>query len=291
MDQRQIYGLLRGLRSRRPQEAWEQFLQEYSGPILQVIHFHERDPDHISDCFVFVCEQLTRNRFRRLCRFRPDGPATFSTWLRAVVRNLCLDWRRKEFGRQRVFESVGRLSALDQEVFRCIYERGTTPGEAFLSLLPRFPGLTPEAVRESEGRVFAHLSPRQRWMLGMGRPRGPSKLASSDQVADLLEAIPDERASPESSAVLAQMYERVQRAVSDLSPDDRLLLQLRFEQDLTLDQLARLLDLGGAQRVDRRIREILARLREELGQAPATASGKTEIPSVKKDTGENHGFG
>ncbi len=74
----------------------------------------------------------------------------------------------------------------------------------------------------------------------------------------------DERANPESSAVLAQMRERVQRAVSDLSPDDRLLLQLRFEQDLTLDQLARLLDLGGAQRVDRRIREILACLREEL---------------------------
>jgi hypothetical protein len=41
-------------------------------------------------------------------------------------------------------------------------------------------------------------------------------------------------------------------------------LRLRYEEGLTLDQAARLTGLGNAQRADRRIREILTRLREEM---------------------------
>ena len=51
-----------------------------------------------------------------------------------------------------------------------------------------------------------------------------------------------------------------------LSKRQRLLIRLRFEQELTLDQIANLLDLGNAQRVDRQIKDVLARLREVLSK-------------------------
>ena len=54
--------------------------------IFQVGRYFEKDLDRASDCFQFVCEKLSEDRFRRLLRFKPQGTASFSTWLRAVVR-------------------------------------------------------------------------------------------------------------------------------------------------------------------------------------------------------------
>lgn len=90
--------------------AWSQFLELYSPVIFRVVRLFEYDADHVGDCFLFVCEKLSYGGFRRLRSFRLDGPARFSTWLAAVVRNLCLDWRRQKFGRQHTFESMEQLS-------------------------------------------------------------------------------------------------------------------------------------------------------------------------------------
>jgi RNA polymerase sigma factor (sigma-70 family) len=76
--------------------------------------------------------------------------------------------------------------------------------------------------------------------------------------------IVDPRPGPEALAVLEERKAALSRALDRLSKPERLLVRLRFEQELTLEQIARLLDLGNAQRADRRLKEILARLREEL---------------------------
>jgi len=47
-----------------------EFLQPHSLLILQVVQLFERDADHVADCLLFVWEQLSRKRFRRLRRFR-----------------------------------------------------------------------------------------------------------------------------------------------------------------------------------------------------------------------------
>jgi DNA-directed RNA polymerase specialized sigma24 family protein len=43
-----------------------------------------------------------------------------------------------------------------------------------------------------------------------------------------------------------------------------LLLRLRFDQDLTLEQIARLTGMESAQSVDRRIRRVLEELRQRM---------------------------
>ena len=267
MDQRQIYGLLRGLRSQEPREAWAQFLQEYSGPILQVIHFYQRDPDHVSDCFVFVCEQLSRNRFRRLCQFRPDGPATFSTWLRAVVRRLYFDWRRKQFGRHRVFQSVSKLSEFDQAVFQLLYGQRTSAEASLLHLTALFPGTTKGRFIQSIERIQGVLTPRQHWLLSV-RSAGTSaaKTGQDDDGVSLVEQLPDSLPDPEALAAWREERNALLRALSFLTERDRLLIRLRFEQELSLEQVARLMRLGGPQSADRYVRQVLEQLRRNMSQ-------------------------
>lgn len=85
MSETPIDWILQQLRLREPEEAWTEFLQEYSTLIFSVLRHLEPDIDRASDCFQFVCEQLSNDSFRRLRRFKPEGPAKFSTWLSEVT--------------------------------------------------------------------------------------------------------------------------------------------------------------------------------------------------------------
>ena len=271
-EQQQISRILRGLGSNESPQAWTEFLDVYSPVILQVVRLFESDTDHVADCFLFVCEQLNEQGFKRLRRFQVVGPATFVTWLRAVVRRLCLDWRRKEFGRTRIFESVARLNALDRELFRCVYQQGLSRDDALQMLAPRFPSLSGHELASSLERIRGALTPRHLWLLSTCRPRF-EPLVNAEMGADspLLGIIPDPGPDPEALAAQQQEYSALAAALGTLPDSERLLVRLRFEHDLTLEQVARVAGLPDAQTADRRLRKILEALRTRLGK-PRSAS-------------------
>ena len=276
--------LLRQLRTREAEAAWAYFIDEYAPLIFRVIKYFETDSDDAADCFQFVCEQLVKDQFRRLCQFKPDGPASFATWLRAVVRNLCLDWRRKQHGRPRLFRSIERLSLLDQEVFRCVHERGGSEQEALQSLAPRFPELTIAHVAEAIERINRTLTASQSATL---RARMPAASQSSD-TETFDNALSDPAANPETMAIEKEKLELLRRAVNRLAKDHQLLLRLRFEEALTLEEIARLLQLGNAQRADREIKSAVSALRIEMNSIGAAgAGGKDSHPSVKVEWKES----
>ena len=210
METTPIQHVLELIHARQHEEAWTLFLSEYGNLTFQVVRHFESDADNASDCFQFVSEQLVKDSFRRLRKFEPSGPARFSTWLRAVVRNLCIDWRRKEFGRRRTLDP-----------------------------LPQFTDL--------------------------------------NHAAEAADPQPD----PEAQTILHERRTLVNVALLRLENRDRLLLRLRFEEELTLDQIAKLLDLGNAQRVDRQIKHALALLNTELKSRSDRGHGKNSAPSVK----------
>ena len=92
-------GLVHELQHGDSQRAWREFLHAYAHVIARVVSYCEREEEDRADAFVFICEQFHRDNCRRLRKFDPQGPASFTTWLHAVARNLCRDWRRKQFGR------------------------------------------------------------------------------------------------------------------------------------------------------------------------------------------------
>ena len=260
--------MLNRLASHEPWEAWTTFLESYSSDILQIVQVFEREPDCRTDCFLFVCQQLSKNQFRRLRRFQPGGRARFTTWLQVVVRNLCLDWHRQEYGRQRAFQSVGRLDPLDQEVFREVYSRGLSQEDCFSRLRFTHASLTHEEVGRSLERIQRALTPRQLWLLSTRRPLIESLEGgrNGDQEASRPQIV-DPRPDPESLAALKEQEDALDRALGRLYAPERLLLLLRFDQGLTLLEIARLTELKDAQTADRRIRDVLEKLRRELTSA------------------------
>jgi RNA polymerase sigma factor (sigma-70 family) len=264
MPQRSIADLLESMGSKDREEAWAEFLNDYSSLIYQVVRHFETDVDNASDCFQFVCERLLEGRSKKLRQFKTDGSARFTTWLRAVVRNLCIDWHRMTFGRQRRFDSIARLTAFDQEVFRLVYERGISTEESLMMLGGSFPAVTPAQLEKSRERIETGLTNNQRWLLSSHVNQQRQSSASLDDPDRLAAEIPDPRPDPEMQAVNNERQQKLQRALKTLSAQERMLIRLRFEQGLTLEQTAKLLGLGNAQRTDRQIKEILTRLRKKL---------------------------
>src|SRR5262245_27152537 len=165
MPQQPLEHLLRDLYSSTPEDAWAEFLDAYSPVIYQVVRYMEADADNAADCFQYVCEQLIDARSKRLKKFKGQGPATFTTWLRAMVRNLCIDSHRKQFGRHRQLSSIARLPRFDQEVFRLVYERAVPVEESVTVLAGEFPEATLQRINESRDRIEGVLTSKQRWLI------------------------------------------------------------------------------------------------------------------------------
>jgi RNA polymerase sigma factor (sigma-70 family) len=79
---------------------------------------------------------------------------------------------------------------------------------------------------------------------------------------DAVEASRDE--APDALLGLEERRAALERALGCLEPADRLLLRLRFEDELSVPEIARLLDLGSPFKLYRRLDKLLAALRESL---------------------------
>ncbi len=280
MEDPQIARIIEQLATPEFQQAWTEFLEAYSPIIFSTVKLFERDADPVADCFLFVCERLSEKQFRRLRSFKLGGGARFSTWLRVVVRNLCLDWRRKEYGRHRVFQSIARLEALDQAIFHCIYEQSLSKEESFVFLRANHPRLTMAELEAGAERVRSALTKRQIWLAAARRPLVQSlESGPVDDPQKVAEEFIDPSPNPESLFAINEQREGLERALSRLSKPERLLIKLRFEQELTLQETAQLLHLKDAQTVDRRQREIIDKLRKDLANF-SVPGGKTGAASV-----------
>lgn len=270
-----MVSLLDALSCADPQPAWSEFLSRYSGIIYHVIRSFDRDPDRISDCFLFVCEHLAKDRFRRLRKFDVNGRAAFSTWLTAVVRNLCLDWHRKEHGRPRAFKSIVGMGITDELLFEAVFRRGLTTEETCHDLQRRGYKLTFAEVEERTAELRRCMSSRQLWLLSLTS----TAIESIEELAALDVEPSDSAPDPETLATLRQANARVSAALSQLSEGERLLIRLRFYEGLPLQRVASLVGLKDAQTADRRLREVIEQLRRTLGVQPL-ACGKAKAASV-----------
>lgn len=250
--------------------AWTAFLDGYSPLILQVARRYESHRDRALDCFVFVCGALSDDGFRRLLKYRPDAGTRFETWLRAIVANLCLDWRRQQLGRLRPVQAIAGLSDLDRLAYRYLYVLGMRRDECLRALRPRFPDLTDEDLSGINARLFALLTPRQRWQLGA---RMAGFVSMDDADSPLMSGgglqVADPSDGPEDLAERDEERSHLEQAMQRLPAPQRLLLRLRFEQELTLAEVARLAGLPDLHRANRQIQAALAELARLLGDPDA----------------------
>jgi RNA polymerase sigma factor (sigma-70 family) len=248
------------------EQAWDEFLNEYAPLVLQVVQLFTHDQDQIHDCFVFCCEKLKEHNLKRLRSFDAEGPASFATWLRAVVRNLCLDWHRKRFGRPRLYRSIARLPVLDREVFRSIHLRQLSESETFHTVKALHPSLTPDGFAQCLIHIEKALSPHQSWLLTTSTPRmvSLSNSPADPAVSGREREIADSEPNPEEEASRSEYLAALRRALDHLPMQQRLVVRLRFEQELSLDQIANLTLLEGPRAVQGLLQKAVTAMREEI---------------------------
>lgn len=271
-DKRATADLLRRLSSADAGPAWVEFLEHYASLIMSVASQFEYEQDRINDCFLYACEQLNDNGFRRLLKFDTTGKASFRTWLGSVVFNLCVDWHRREYGRATLLPAISALPAFDQSVYRMVIEQGMDKETCFQSLRADFPDLTRELIARAVARVWSLLTPRQRWQISV-RSRG-RKQAHGSSSREGLEWLPDPAMGPDREARKRQELEFLQDAMSRLPAEQRLLLRLRFQEGLTLKKIAQLKYRGDVNLTWRQIQAAMKALFQLFPQAGSAVKRK-----------------
>ena len=257
-----IASVLQGLRSPDAGDAWVEFLGRYGPLLYHTALVHTANEDAAADCYVYICERLADNRFKRLLKFHSDGNASFATWLRVVARNLCFDWHRRYSGRHRPFKALGDLSPLELEIYKLRFAQGASQDETIQRVTKAFPRVAADEVFAIEERLHRSLNARQRWILSTRRQAQLSAVAIAAEEAEpeTLE-VADPQPNQEMVFLTTEQQAHLRTLVASLPTEERLLLQLRFEQDLSLDEVARLSGLGDGQRAHRRIAALLKKLR------------------------------
>jgi RNA polymerase sigma factor (sigma-70 family) len=250
-----------------PHRAWPAFLDRYADFILSVLRGLGLDRDEAMDRFVYVCEKLVEDDFRRLRSIRFLGPAgDLRPWLAQVTRRLAVNWAWSVAGRRRPNRDVERLPIRDQEIFALYMWQGYGPSEIHRHLeTSGYPGLGLFDVLDALERILRLLGSRKIWrhVSLLARQRRPVPIqAGEDGSAAGFEPV-DRRADPERRLIGKEGSARLAAALDRLRAEERLALQLRFEEALTAGEISTILGLP-----ERRVRSLfkraMRRLRREL---------------------------
>lgn len=250
--------LLAQLRSPSSDEVFARFLALFSSSIQQLARQYTNDHNRLNDCYLFVTEKLSANNFHRLVSYKPEGSASFRSWFNVIIANLCIDWHRQQRGRPRFFKSILNLSRFDQSVFKYRFQQRLGMDACFETLRCRFPECDRLQLAGAVARISLSLTPAQMKSLYAQQ----SRTVSLDEHQDTSSAneLPNPGPCPETTTIFGQDQERLQQALAMLSPHHRLLIKLRYQQDLSLKEVARLTRLGDPFRARRHIQAALDQL-------------------------------
>jgi len=259
---------------------WRLFLNAYADAILRIVRIFAESYDDRMDLFLFVCDRLKEADMKKVrsFQFRPEAPCRFTTYLSVVIKNIAVDFIRSKGGRFRPFRGVGDLD----EAGRLIFEyrlRDGRPIEEVVSLLQGRHGikLGADEVSRRVERLEARLSTNQRWRL-LSRLFARRRPLPIDPVAEVAfgrsehpvgeRAVPlrADRADPERVLCSADAERIFQEAMTDIAPNERLALTLRFRDGLSAREAGPVMGIPPAL-AERLAHQGLEKLRAKLGRS------------------------
>jgi RNA polymerase sigma factor (sigma-70 family) len=104
--------LLRASDSVEREAAWEELISRHTRLLLAVARSFRGGHDEAMERYAYILGKLRESDFHRLRTFDAAAGASFSTWLAASARRLCLDHHRSLYGRQRPALATDRSESL-----------------------------------------------------------------------------------------------------------------------------------------------------------------------------------
>ena len=217
-----------------------------------------------------VLEELDSGAFESF-----DGRSSLRTWLIAMARNKAIDLRHKRLGRRSVPHSVCELGRTHRELFRLYFIDGLPYSEVRAALLRMDLITADDAIATLLGEILDVLDPRTLHRIHWDRPGamiGPDDGRLLEFHAEM------RRQAAERSATLDLEFdhreERTHRTLAalaeyrkELPDDERLMLEMKYERNMSAKEIADVLGLQSARRVYTMLDRSLRTLRRLLTAA------------------------
>ncbi len=228
----------------QPQRAWKIFIEKYADFIFSLLRRMGFDYDQAMDRFVYVCEKLSEQNFRRLKSIRYAGShGDLTPWLRQVIKRLCVNWAWSEAGRKRLLNGIAGLAKREQRVFELYFWQGLRPSEILEHMRLEHQSLELGDVYDALEEISSHISQKKLWRLisGLSRARRTLSLDEVDEESGLSPDVPDENPNPEEALIQSADADRVAQVFETLPARERLALQFRYEELLPDADIAAML--------------------------------------------------
>ena len=184
-----------------------------------------------------------------------EGRSSFATYLTTVIQRLYFQYRVQMWGKWRPSAEAKRLGDKGIAIERLLTRDGYTYGEVIEMLTT---GTAPAFTRREIEAIHARLPVRQ------PRPVLVSESASSDMPA---RELPDAGLiGAERQHVARAAYAVLDRAIGDMSTEERTILRMRFASSLKVPEIATALSID-AKKLYKRIDKLLVFLRGTLERA------------------------
>ena len=252
--------------AKEPERAWRLFIDRYAEPIFSYLQRLGFDYDQAMDRFLYVCEKLCEQDFRRLKAIKYVGQSgDLTPWLRKTVRNLSINWTWSVEGRKRLLKPIQRLSAREQRIFELYFWKGLSPSRIHEQLRLEHHQIDMVEIFDALERIFSLLSRKKLWRLmsNLASARGEVSLDEIDEETGFGIEAADERANPEEALLEKEAEERISSALDGLSSRERLVVEFRYTEAMALKNLAAMLGLSERE-VKNSLKSALNKLRRTL---------------------------
>lgn len=238
------------LSSGNTEAAWSEFIERYRRLIFAVIRRSVKSDDDADEAFADICGELSSDNMSRLARHDESGAATFSTWLVTVVQRLTIDWLRHRDGRQRV-NTPEELTSIQRFIFdRIVRERSSYVETYELAFQRIDAALTFRAFMKEIRATFSILQQRTGGAVHYF-PGPPDPVSQSETSIEETLSITDSAA-------------RLNAALDQLAPDERLAIKLFITEDVPADRVAKIVGWSNAKVVYNRVYRALEKLRKQF---------------------------
>ena len=239
------------LQESRLDAAWELFLDRYRRLIFSAIRHYVQDYDDVMDVFARVCEALREDDLRRLRQYveQPVHQARFSTWLVTVVRHLTVDWFRHRDGRSRLSVVAAELPPLRRRIFEHVFLHKRSHIEAYELMR------SADCVDLPFGKFLLEVSATYRAVADGRRGRILRELGGP---------APPVMESEEMNDSVDERREELEYALSSLSPEERVAVQLYVVEEMPAESVAKVVGWPNAKAVYNHVYRALAAMRARL---------------------------
>ena len=209
---------------------------------------------------------------------RYEGRSSLAGYLTIVVRRFLIDYKRAQGQRWFASAEAQRRGAVAVQLEQLLRRDGRTLDEAIAVLSMQFPDVTPASL-EQLAAALPDRPPAPR-LVAIGEDEDDPPPPPRSAADDIVRALDVRDRSREASRA-------VRTALAALTPEDRVIIRLRYGKEMSIADIARA--LGVAQRpLYRRVEALMAGLRRTLEETGLTAG---DVADLAAGAGESLDFG